>query len=148
MQCFYRRGTTILYEKTCRFLWSLVVVAALVAIAFPAHAIKPDMKGPKQPHAKAINEENAHSDVSGWVSLSLIRFFQQHISPIDGPRCQFSPTCSSYGHQAVQQQGALSGIVMTADRLMRCTYWSERSRYVRLPSGHLSDPLSENLLEE
>jgi putative membrane protein insertion efficiency factor len=106
------------------------------------------MKGPPRPSTVTQAVEKTHPDVTGRVFLSQIRFFQQHISPIDGPRCQFSPTCSSYGHQAVRNQGAWLGIMLTADRLMRCNYWTDSINYVRLPNGKLSDPLADNLLEE
>ena len=48
-----------------------------------------------------------------------IRFFQKFISPVDGPSCSFSPTCSSYGLKAVQKHGVALGVPMTTERIMR-----------------------------
>lgn len=108
------------------------------------------MKGPKHVLAVAqINQEKEPSPGSlKSFLLGGVRFFQKQISPIDGPRCNFSPTCSQYGYQAVHDHGSALGIVMTADRLMRCSYWTEAGPdYVRLPNGALSDPVANNLLQ-
>ncbi len=50
----------------------------------------------------------------------LIRFFQVFISPQDGANCGYTPTCSSYGRQAVEKHGAFLGSVLAGDRLIRC----------------------------
>jgi putative membrane protein insertion efficiency factor len=126
----------------------LTLVIAVTAVPVAVNALNPKMKGPPRSPVVHQQEEKTHPEASGRVFLSPIRFFQQHISPIDGPRCQFSPTCSTYGHQAVRRQGPFLGILITADRLMRCNYWTDRLNYVRLPDGHLADPLADNLLEE
>jgi putative membrane protein insertion efficiency factor len=79
-----------------------------------------------------------------------IRFYQKLISPIGGgKRCGFSPSCSAYGYKAIGEQGPAVGILMTADRLMRCTIWKSLGpHYTLLPSGRLYDPPSKNLLSE
>lgn len=77
--------------------------------------------------------------------LGLIRFFQQYISPIDGARCQFTPTCSAFGHQAIRQHGPGLGLLMTSDRLVRCSDWADPSVYPHLTNGRLSDPVAGNL---
>ena len=79
--------------------------------------------------------------------LGSVRFYQKWISPVDGPRCNFSPTCSRFGYEAVHDHGPFLGVVMTADRLMRCNYWTKVSPdYLRLPHGALYDPVTKNLL--
>lgn len=108
------------------------------------------MKGPK--HALPVAQFNKGEAASPASLKSLllggVRFFQKQISPIDGPRCNFSPTCSQYGYQAVHDQGSLQGVVMIADRLMRCSFWTEAGPdYMRLPNGALSDPVANNLLK-
>ena len=96
----------------------------------------------------AVPEELAETSSSRQIFLAPIRFFQKHISPIDGPRCQFSPTCSSFGHQAIRGQGLWIGGMMTADRLLRCSHLTTIDNYVRLPNGRLADPVANNLLED
>jgi putative membrane protein insertion efficiency factor len=81
------------------------------------------------------------------VMLESVRFFQQWISPIDGSRCNFSPTCSRYGYDAVNHYGPFLGTVMTADRLMRCSYLTETEPiYNRLHNGKFHDPVDSSLL--
>ena len=48
-----------------------------------------------------------------------VRFFQRHISPVDGPRCPMFPTCSAYSLQALRRHGPLLGVFLTVDRLYR-----------------------------
>ncbi len=83
------------------------------------------------------------------VFLGAIGFFQQYISPIDGPRCGFSPTCSRYGAEAIRKYGPLQGLLMTGDRIIRCNPWRRPGiDYARLPNGRLYDPVAQNDLFE
>ncbi len=50
----------------------------------------------------------------------LIRFFQVAISPQDGPSCGFNPVCSLYGRRAVERHGAIMGLFLAFDRVLRC----------------------------
>ena len=52
--------------------------------------------------------------------LSLIRFYQKHISPLSPPRCRYYPTCSAYAYQAINKYGALKGGWLAFKRLLRC----------------------------
>lgn len=53
------------------------------------------------------------------VCRGMIRFFQDYISPINGPRSSFYPTSSQYALEAIQKYGVFCGISMGCDRLMR-----------------------------
>lgn len=53
------------------------------------------------------------------IPISLVQFFQKFISPIDGPRSTFYPTSSQYMIDAIERHGALKGIALGCDRLMR-----------------------------
>jgi putative membrane protein insertion efficiency factor len=59
----------------------------------------------------------------------LIRGYQVTISPVlsllggAGGGCRFSPTCSEYWLQAVEQHGALRGSFLGLKRLLRCHPW-------------------------
>ena len=55
--------------------------------------------------------------------LALIRFYQRAISAYLPSRCRYTPTCSRYGFDAIQQHGALRGSWLTLKRLARCTPW-------------------------
>jgi putative membrane protein insertion efficiency factor len=50
----------------------------------------------------------------------LIRAYQLAISPILGPACRFTPTCSEYAREAVKNHGALHGGWFAIKRIIRC----------------------------
>ena len=50
----------------------------------------------------------------------FIKFYQEHISVVDGNRCPMHPSCSAYASQAIEKHGLLLGWVMACDRLVRC----------------------------
>jgi putative component of membrane protein insertase Oxa1/YidC/SpoIIIJ protein YidD len=54
-----------------------------------------------------------------WAVEQVIRFHQEIISPVDGPRSHFRPSSSQYMLQAVQKHGSLQGFIMGCDRLLR-----------------------------
>ncbi|EAS62843.1 membrane protein insertion efficiency factor YidD [Photobacterium angustum] len=55
-----------------------------------------------------------------WLVVGLVRFYQLAISPLLGPRCRFTPTCSQYAIEAVKTHGALKGCWLAAKRLLKC----------------------------
>jgi uncharacterized protein len=52
--------------------------------------------------------------------IAAIRVYQREISPRRAPCCHFTPTCSAYAVQALEQHGALRGSRLTLRRLVRC----------------------------
>lgn len=100
------------------------------------------MNGPPRQPPRPLSETTDSSEPAAAPLLGAIRFFQEYISPTDGARCQFSPTCSAFGHQAIHRHGPWLGVLMTADRLMRCGYGTDPERYPRLPNGRLADPVA------
>ena len=52
-----------------------------------------------------------------------IRFYQLCISPLLGPSCRFTPTCSEYARQAIIKHGPLRGSWLAIKRLLRCHPW-------------------------
>lgn len=63
--------------------------------------------------------ETPHS-FSAKVLIGAIRFYQLFISPLIGPRCRFTPTCSCYGIQALKTHGAVKGSWLTVKRILKC----------------------------
>ncbi len=49
----------------------------------------------------------------------VIRFHQNVLSPVDGPRSHFRPSSSAYMMQSMQKHGFVMGFFMGCDRLMR-----------------------------
>ncbi|MXZ02010.1 membrane protein insertion efficiency factor YidD [Candidatus Poribacteria bacterium] len=77
------------------------------------------------------------------VATGLIRLYQKFISSQDGPSCQFSPSCSRFGMQCIQEYGFLRGVMLTADRLIRCN-GSHSNHYHRDGvTGKYIDPVSD-----
>jgi putative membrane protein insertion efficiency factor len=54
------------------------------------------------------------------AATAIIRGYQLFISPLLGPRCRFTPTCSQYGIEAINRHGFLKGAWLTSKRLLRC----------------------------
>ena len=59
------------------------------------------------------------------LMLALIGFYRRFISPMIGPRCRFTPTCSAYGLEAIQRHGPWKGGWLTLKRVMRCHPFSD-----------------------
>ena len=51
--------------------------------------------------------------------LRAIRWYQS-LRPGYPSKCRFFPTCSEYGHEAIEVFGARRGGLLTARRLLRC----------------------------
>ena len=54
------------------------------------------------------------------LAVALIRVYQWVISPLLGPRCRFTPTCSEYAMEALQKHGAWKGSLLAIWRVLRC----------------------------
>ena len=54
------------------------------------------------------------------VLLKIIRFYQRCISPAFPARCRFSPTCSRYCIEAIEEGGIVIGLALTVWRVLRC----------------------------
>jgi putative membrane protein insertion efficiency factor len=52
--------------------------------------------------------------------IFLIRVYQTCISPLMGPHCRFTPTCSQYTLEAIQKYGAFKGTYLGIKRILRC----------------------------
>lgn len=58
-----------------------------------------------------------------WLLILPIRFYQLVISPLLGPSCRFTPTCSEYAKQAIIKHGPIKGLGLAIWRLLRCNPW-------------------------
>jgi hypothetical protein len=55
--------------------------------------------------------------------ILLIRMYQWLISPLIGPKCRFTPSCSNYGIEAFKKYGPFKGFWLTIKRLSSCHPW-------------------------
>lgn len=64
--------------------------------------------------------------------ILLIKLYQYGISPLIGPKCRYTPTCSHYGLAAFKKYGVLKGFYLTVRRVAKCHPWGG-SGYDPLP---------------
>ena len=77
------------------------------------------------------------------AATGLIRLYQKFISSQDAPTCNFQPTCSRFSMACIQEYGVVRGILLTADRLLRCN-GSQAGHYHRdVATGKYVDPISD-----
>ena len=63
------------------------------------------------------------------ILIALVRVYRWVLSPakalLFGPlgRCRFSPSCSAYALEAIQEHGAVRGLWLSLRRLGRCHPW-------------------------
>ncbi|PRP95436.1 putative membrane protein insertion efficiency factor [Enhygromyxa salina] len=68
------------------------------------------------------------------LAVAVIRVYQLILSPMLGPTCRFSPSCSHYACACLRDHGLLRGSWLTVRRLSRCHPWH--------PGGHDPPPLA------
>lgn len=54
------------------------------------------------------------------VLIGLVKAYRLLLSPWLGSACRFTPSCSAYSLQALEQHGAAAGAYLTLARLVRC----------------------------
>jgi uncharacterized protein len=69
--------------------------------------------------------------ILGIPLIALIRIYQWGISPLLGPRCRFTPSCSHYAVEAFEKHGLIKGLWLAIRRIARCHPWG----------GHGVDPV-------
>lgn len=66
--------------------------------------------------------------------VALIKIYQWIISPLLPASCRYTPTCSNYMLQAINEWGLIKGGWLGVKRILRCGPWGG--------TGH--DPVPEN----
>ncbi|MCI7263110.1 MAG: membrane protein insertion efficiency factor YidD [Clostridium sp.] len=59
------------------------------------------------------------------ILIKIFRGYQRYISPLTGPHCKYTPTCSQYAIEAVQKYGACKGMILACKRILRCHPFAE-----------------------
>ena len=55
--------------------------------------------------------------------IVLIQAYRYLISPVLGPHCRYTPSCSQYAIEAIELHGAIKGTWLTLKRLGSCHPW-------------------------
>lgn len=58
-----------------------------------------------------------------YLMITLIKFYQNCISPLLPNVCRYKPTCSEYFIQALQIHGVWKGSILGIKRILRCHPW-------------------------
>jgi len=61
--------------------------------------------------------------ILSYPFILLIKIYQYAISPLIGPKCRFTPTCSNYALQAFKKYGLFKGFWLAVKRISRCHPW-------------------------
>lgn len=61
-------------------------------------------------------------DQSGarMIATNLFVLYKRYVSSQDGMSCGFTPSCSQYAFNSIQQLGFLKGLLNALDRITRC----------------------------
>lgn len=70
-----------------------------------------------------------------------IRAYQAGVSPLLPASCRFTPTCSAYALQAVEEHGAMRGSWLAVKRIGRCHPFGGRG-YDPVPEAEAEDSWS------
>jgi putative membrane protein insertion efficiency factor len=54
------------------------------------------------------------------LALKVVRAYKLIVSPWLPAACRFTPTCSEYAAEAIEEYGVIRGSVRAAARLLRC----------------------------
>ncbi|MBI4933686.1 MAG: membrane protein insertion efficiency factor YidD [Actinobacteria bacterium] len=98
-----------------------------------------------------VRRTPVRSDAAAASPSFLIRLVLGYQRAVDGrpSPCRFTPTCSSYAIEALQEHGSFRGLWLTIRRLVRCrpfgpSGWdpvplaADRSSHVARPKGSVA----------
>ncbi|MDX2144912.1 MAG: membrane protein insertion efficiency factor YidD [Rhodospirillaceae bacterium] len=63
------------------------------------------------------------ASVVGTMLRALIWLYQALLSPLIGPACRFTPSCSRYAAEAIGRFGPWTGTWLALKRIGRCHPW-------------------------
>lgn len=82
-----------------------------------------------------------------FVAFGLLTIYQKVISSQDRSVCNFTPSCSRFAREAINQAGFMRGTLMAADRILRCHPYSLNLYEIDANSRKAYDPV-KNYMDE
>ena len=81
--------------------------------------------------------------------MGMIRLYQNFISSQQNHLevCTFTPSCSRFGHAAINRYGFMYGILMASDRIQRCNGYSRKYYSIHPQTKKLYDPIESYYLK-
>ena len=61
--------------------------------------------------------------ILNYFLIVPIKIYQILLSPLIGPSCRFSPTCSNYAIEAINKHGPIKGFWLAIKRISKCHPW-------------------------
>lgn len=58
-----------------------------------------------------------------FILIIPVKFYQWVISPMIGPSCRYTPTCSVYSIEALKKHGPFKGLWLALKRIASCNPW-------------------------
>lgn len=105
-------------------LLQYILICCLVLLLLAAPSLSAQngnadlMRSPFSPQKRPGKRDVYETSTPKLIAKGAILFYSKLISPADGPRSPSYPTGSAYGLRAVNRYGFLTGVILTADRLI------------------------------
>jgi putative membrane protein insertion efficiency factor len=126
------------------------IVTVSISLAVPCYSTDEKPFAPWDFNNPALEREETpapgtNTSSCGYFLIQAIRFYQHHVSPVIGDRCQMYPSCSSYAVEAIKKHGCLIGSVMTSDRLIHEANETDHAPLIETEGDYgYYDPVSAN----
>ena len=95
--------------------------------------------------ASTAKQERPVPGIAAAPFLGMLWFYQKTVGPVVSGRCPMYPTCSQYSVEAIRKHGPVTGIVMTADRIIHELDEQDHAPLVRVGGRYrYADPVRNN----
>lgn len=86
-------------------------------------------------------ESKQNKRVNGGIANTLLNFYQNNLSIQFSADCIYYPSCSAHSREAFQKYGFIKSILISADRITRCSGWilRETPNFLISDDGHITD---------
>lgn len=121
---------------------SAVFLMVLAQVAPPPWDM-PLAPGFPEPVAYASPADEVRPTVLQTIGRGFYSAYRATLSSAKGNTCIFQPSCSVYGHQAIEHLGLVPGLVLFGARLIRAHL--NFDRFYRFDGARLLDPLDDTL---